>query len=316
MDSSPAARILVRNLSKCYGSVQAVHDLSLEVLPGEIVGLLGLNGAGKTTTLECILGLRRPDAGTICLGGLDAQADPVRARQRVGALLQSDSLPEMLTPREALRFFGSFFDRVAAPGVLLEQFALTAKADEAFATLSAGQQQRLFLALALINQPEVIILDEPTAGLDPRARRDMHRLLTTLRAEGRAVLMSTHHLDEAQQLCDRVGILHEGRLIAVDTPAGLLARAQAGPRLEFRTARPLDEKSVATLPGVISLQSCAGGWHLSTRDPSLMVGRLAQQLEADGNQLLEINIHGPSLEDVFLELTGRNWSSAATELVP
>ena len=316
MDSPPAGRIFVRNLSKSYGLVPAVHALNLEVMPGEIFGLLGLNGAGKTTTLECILGLRQPDAGTINLSGLDAVADPVRARQQVGALLQSDSLPEMLTPREALRFFGSFYDRAAAPATLLEQFALTAKADAAFVSLSAGQQQRLFLALALINQPDVIILDEPTAGLDPRARRDMHQLLKALRSEGRAVLLSTHHLDEAQQLCDRVGILHEGRLIAVDSPAGLLARAPAGPRIEFRTARTLDEKSVAALPGVISLRPCGGRWQLATRDPSPMVGRLAQQLEADGNGLLEITIQGPSLEDVFLELTGRNWPSAATELVP
>jgi ABC-2 type transport system ATP-binding protein len=316
MDPPPAARIFVRNLSRCYGSVRAVQALSLEVLSGEIFGLLGLNGAGKTTTLECILGLRRPDAGTIILGELDSQSDPVRARQRVGALLQFDSLPERMTPREALRFFGSFYERATAPDALLEQFALTAKADVAFASLSAGQQQRLFLALALINQPEVIILDEPTAGLDPRARRDMHQLLTTLRAEGRAVLLSTHYLDEAQLLCDRVGILHEGRLIAVDSPAGLLARAQAGPRIEFRTARTLDEKSVAALPGVISLRPCAGGWQLATRDPSAMVGRLARQLEADGNRLLEITILAPTLEDVFLELTGQDWPVSAGEPIP
>jgi ABC-2 type transport system ATP-binding protein len=305
-----SASVSVRNLSKGYGPVLAVHDLSLAVMPGEIFGLLGLNGAGKTTTLECILGLRQPDTGTITLAGINAEADPVRARQRVGAVLQSTALQEKLTPRQALRFYASFYSVAANPVALLEHFDLVAKADEPFAALSGGQRQRLFLALAFINQPEVVILDEPTAGLDPRARREMHQLLRQMKAEGRAVLLSTHDLEEAQKLCDRIGILHAGRLIAVDSPAALLARAPAVPRIIFRTVHPLAAKTVAAWPGVIELQPRADGWQLVTREPNALVARLAQHLEAEKNPLLELSICGPSLEDVFLDLTGRAWSGA------
>ncbi|MEI6105860.1 MAG: ABC transporter ATP-binding protein [Opitutae bacterium] len=300
----------MRNLSKGYGPVLAVHDLSLAVMPGEIFGLLGLNGAGKTTTLECILGLRQPDTGTITLAGINAKDDPVRARQQVGAVLQSTALQEKLTPRQALRFYASFYPNAADPGALLEYFDLVAKADEPFAALSGGQQQRLFLALAFINQPEVVILDEPTAGLDPRARREMHQLLLQMKAEGRAVLLSTHDLEEAQKLCDRIGILHAGRLIAVDSPAALLARAPAVSRIIFRTVHPLVVKTVAAWPGVIELRPRADGWQLVTREPNALVVRLAQHLEAENNPLLELSICGPSLEDVFLDLTGRAWSGA------
>ena len=306
----PSASVSVRNLSKCYGPVPAVSDLSLAVMPGEIFGLLGLNGTGKTTTLECILGLRRPDAGTITLGGINALTDPVRARQRVGAVLQSTSLQEKLTPRQALQFYASFYPDAADPVSLLEHFDLVAKADAPFAALSGGQRQRLFLALALINQPEIVILDEPTAGLDPRARREMHQLLLQMKAEGCAVLLSTHDLEEAQKLCDRIGILHAGRLITVDPPAALLARAEAKPRITFRTVQPLAAKTIAALPGLIERRPPAAGWQLATREPNPLVGRLAQLLEAEGNQLLELNIRGPSLEDVFIELTGREWLGA------
>jgi ABC-2 type transport system ATP-binding protein len=312
-----SASVSVRNLSKGYGPVLAVHDLSLAVMPGEIFGLLGLNGAGKTTTLECILGLRQPDAGTITLGGINAGDDPVRARQRVGAVLQSTALQEKLTPRQALRFYASFYPDAANPVALLEHFDLVAKADESFAALSGGQRQRLFLALAFINQPKVVILDEPTAGLDPRARREMHELLLQMKAEGRAVLLSTHDLEEAQKLCDRIGILHAGRLIAVDTPSALLARAPAVPSIIFRTDHPLAAKTVAAWPGVIELRPRADGWQLVTREPNALVVRLAQHLEAENNPLLELSIGGPSLEDVFLDLTGRAWSGAIPpELAP
>ena len=316
MFSPPSASVSVRDLTKRYGAVEALRGVSFELQPGEIFGLLGLNGAGKTTALECLLGLRRPDAGAVSLGGIDALAYPAQARQRVGAQLQFAALQDKVTPRQALRLAASFYAGAADPATLLEQFHLTAKADETFDTLSGGQRQRLFLALALVNSPQLLVLDEPTAGLDPLSRREMHRIIRQLKAEGRSVLLSTHYLEEAQQLCDRIGLLHEGRLIAVATPAELLDRAKAAPRLTFRTARTLEAASLAALPDVSEARSHEGGWQLTTQNVNRTISALAQQLQADGNELLDLQIHRPSLEDVFLELTGHEWSVSTPEEAP
>lgn len=316
MSSPPSASISVRELTKRYGPVEAVRGVSLEVVPGEIYGLLGLNGAGKTSILECILGLRRPDTGAISLSGIDALANPAQARQRVGAQLQFAALQDKITPRQALRLFASFYQEPADPDALLEQFSLTAKAGASFDSLSGGQRQRLFLALAFVNQPEVLVLDEPTAGLDPQSRLELHKLIRGLKSAGRAVLLSTHHLDEAHLLCDRVGVLHAGRLIATDTPAGLIARASASPRVSFRTARPLDPAAVAALPGVTGQELRADGWWLATREVNRTISALVRALEPDGNEMLDLQIHRPSLEDVFLELTGQPWPLAAGEAAP
>lgn len=316
MVPSPPPSVSVRKLAKRYGPVEAVRGISFEVTPGEIFGLLGLNGAGKTTTLECILGLRQADAGTVTIGGIDALARPGPAKRRVGAQLQSATLQDKVTPRQALRLFGSFYPEVLQPAALLEQFGLQAKADANFDTLSGGQKQRLFLALALVNDPQLVVLDEPTAGLDPSARRKMHLALAGMKTAGRSVLLSTHHLDEAQQLCDRIGILHEGRIIALDTPAGLIARAKASPRLSFRTARPLDSAAAAALPGVSQHQPQADGWLLATRDVNRTISGLIQKLETDRNDMLDLQILRPSLEDVFIELTGRDWAASAREERP
>ena len=207
--SEPApASIRVRDLSKRYDAVEAVRGISFDVAAGEIFGLLGRNGAGKTTTLECLLGLRRADAGAIAIAGIDTLAEPQRAKQLVGAQLQAATLQDKITPREALKLFASFYRAPAAIGELIEQFALAEKADAPFDSLSGGQRQRLFLALAFVNRPQIVVLDEPTAGLDPQARRELHQLIAGVRASGRTVLLSTHDLDEAHQLCDRIGILH------------------------------------------------------------------------------------------------------------
>ncbi|HVT74492.1 MAG TPA: ABC transporter ATP-binding protein, partial [Lacunisphaera sp.] len=234
MPPPPSAGLSVRDLRKSYGPVAAARDVSFDVAPGEIFGLLGLNGAGKTTVLECLLGLREPDAGRVHLGEIDVRRSPHAARRQLGAQLQFASLQDRITPRQALGLFGSFFVRAIPPPDLLARFDLTGKADAPFASLSGGQRQRLFLALALVNDPAVLVLDEPTAGLDPHSRRELHALIRNLRASGRAVLLSTHYLEEAHQLCDRVGILHAGRLVATATPADLIARASTRPRLLFR----------------------------------------------------------------------------------
>jgi len=313
MSSPPPAGIRVRALSKRYGTIAAAQEVSFEVAPGEIFGLLGLNGAGKTTVIECLLGLREPDAGAVEIEGIDARKNPAEARRRVGAQLQFAALQDKITPREALGLFAAFYPAAARPGDLLEQFDLTAKADAPFDSLSGGQRQRLFLALAVVNQPQVLVLDEPTAGLDPRARRELHRLIIAMKSAGRTILLSTHYLEEAHQLCDRIGILHEGRLIATARPADLIAGARATPRLAFRTTQPLAAAAVAALPGVTRHEPMADGWSLSTQDANRTIGALGQLLATGGNEMLDLQIHRPSLEDVFLELTGRAWMETTAE---
>ncbi len=313
MPTTPSVSVSVRELTKRYGAVEAVRGVSFDVARGEIFGLLGPNGAGKTTTLECILGLRRPDAGTILIDGVDAVAHPAQAKQRVGAQLQAATLQDKITPRQALGLFAAFYRAPADADDLIERFALAAKADAPFDSLSSGQRQRLFLALAFINQPQLVVLDEPTAGLDPQARRELHGIIVGLRTAGRSVLLSTHYLEEAHQLCDRVGILHEGRLIAAAPPAELMARARAVPEVAVRTARPLDGALVGSLPGVVSREPQANGWRLGTTDVNQTISALVTHVGSQGNELLDLQIHRPSLEDVFIELTGRPWSPPGPE---
>jgi len=318
MSLPPSSAISVRDLTKRYGSVEAVRGVSFEVAPGEIFGLLGPNGAGKTTTIECVLGLRQPDSGSIHLGEIDALAHPTRSRQLVGAQLQTAALQDKITPRQACRLFASFYPDAAKVEDLLTQFSLLAKADAPFDSLSGGQKQRLFLALAFVNQPRLLVLDEPTAGLDPQSRRELHGLIVGLKAHGHSVLLCTHYLEEAHQLCDRIGIMHEGRIVAAGTPAELIARSRAHPRLSFRTVRSLEAAAVAALPAIVSHQAPkdAGGWWLTTRDVNRTISGLVQVLEATGNEMLDLQIQRPSLEDVFLELTGKAWSNSTTEETP
>jgi ABC-2 type transport system ATP-binding protein len=245
------ATVSVHTLSKRYGSVEALRKVSFDVAAGEIFGLLGPNGAGKTTTIECLLALRRPDTGTVTIDGIDALSYPEKARQRTGAHIQSAALQDKITPRQALRLFASFYDRPAKVGELIERFALAEKADAPFETLSSGQRQRIFLALAFVGNPTLVVLDEPTTGLDPLARRELHQVIRDMRTDGKTVLLSTHNLEEAHALCDRVAILHEGRIIAMDEPDALITAVGGGP--------------------------------------------------GDGR---------PSLEDVFIKLTGRRWPEA------
>ena len=313
MSPTPSASIAVRGMIKRYGRVEAVRGISFEVATGEIFGLLGPNGAGKTTTIECLLGLLRPDSGSITIGGIDALADPTRARQHVGAQLQTAALQDKITPRQSLRLFASFYPEAVRAEDLLEQFSLTAKADAAFDSLSGGQRQRLFLALALVNRPRLLVLDEPTAGLDPQSRRELHRHIIRLKSAGCAVLLSTHYLEEAQLLCDRIGILHEGRIIALGTPGELIASSRAHPRLSFRTTKPLTAALVASLPSVVSHQAQDDGWLLTSREVNRTISGLVQLLESNGNEMLDLQIHRPSLEEVFLELTGKFWADSAAE---
>jgi ABC-2 type transport system ATP-binding protein len=217
------AAIAVKGLSRRYGAVQAIDGVSFEVGAGEIFGLLGPNGAGKTTTLECILGLTRPDQGRIEICGIDARGR--QAREKTGAVLQATGLQDKITPREALDLFASFYRAPLASDVLLQRFGLEEKSDTTFETLSGGQKQRLALALAFIGNPQALLLDEPTAGLDPQIRREVQGHIRAIKDDGRAILLSTHDMDEAEQLCDRIAVIARGRIVAVGTPHELMAGA-------------------------------------------------------------------------------------------
>jgi len=316
MPTTRPSTIAIRHLAKRYGSVEAINDVSFELHSGEIFGLLGQNGAGKTTTIECLLGLRQPDAGSIAIKGIDAIAHPPLARERVGAQLQSAALQDKITPREALKLFASFYHKPAEVDRLLTRLDLSAKAGAPFDSLSGGQKQRLFLALALVNAPEILVLDEPTAGLDPPTRRELHRIMVEFKTAGRSVLLSTHNLEEASTLCDQIGILHGGRLIACAPPAALLARARTPPRISFRTTRPLEPAQVSQLPCVTNHSLHADGWHLDTTNVNQTISGLVGLLEPSHNEMMDLQIQRPSLEDVFIELTGQSWVESSAEEKP
>ena len=308
------AAVHVRDLVKRYGDLAAVDGVSLEVEHGEIVGLLGPNGAGKTTTLECILGLRTPDSGVIGIEGLDSLRQTAAARARVGAVLQTTTLQDRITPREALRLFAALHGRPRTRAeALLEEFSLADKAGAAFETLSGGQRQRLALAIAFVHEPRVVVLDEPTAGLDPAARRDLHERIQRLRAGGCAVLLSTHDMAEAQRLCDRLAIIAGGRILATGTPEGLIAQSGAMARVRLRTVPPLEPAHVATLAGVESCTSTDGTLVLHTRDTRRTLAAVAQVLAQETREVCEMHVEPPTLEDAFLRLTGKSLAAAAAE---
>jgi ABC-2 type transport system ATP-binding protein len=297
--------VTVTDLTKSYGPVQAVQGISFSVAAGEVFGLLGPNGAGKTTTIECLIGLRDPDHGTIEVCGIDARRQPREVKERIGVQLQATALQDQLSVREALALFGSFYRRKADCDRLLERFALTDKAGARFASLSGGQQQRVAMALALINEPELLLLDEPTAGLDPQARRELHGVIREIKAEGRTVLLTTHYIEEAELLCDRVAIIDGGRIIALDTPARLIAATKGATRISLTTAAPLAAERLRALPGALSATVEGTRAEIATAHINHTIIEVVRFLEREGAELLDLQIRKPSLEDVFIELTGR-----------
>src|SRR5258706_320684 len=299
--------LAVENLRKSYGALQAVRDVSFDVCTGEIYGLLGPNGAGKTSTIECIIGLRTPDAGSITLCDLDALRYPRQVKQRIGVALQATALPDKITPRESLKLFASFYRTPHDPNNLIQRFSLAKKANARFETLSGGQKQRLAIALALINTPDVLFLDDPTAGLDPQSRRELHDVIRQTRAAGKTVVLTTHYIEEAQQLCDRLAVIDGGRIIASGTPAELIASAKAPPHVTFTTLAAPDVMRLQTLAAVTSAKVSGETATLHTTQPGQTIIDLVNLLQSDpANELVELAIHKPSLEDVFIELTGRS----------
>jgi ABC-2 type transport system ATP-binding protein len=288
--------------------------VSFRAEPGAIFGLLGPNGAGKTSTLECVLGLRHPDAGQITLGDIDLIRDSTVAKALIGAALQSAQLQDKVTPREALRLFSAFYPHARTPDAMLEEFQLTEKADTAFASLSGGQKQRLFLALAFIHNPKLVVLDEPTVGLDPTARRELHVAIRRARAAGCAIVLSTHDLAEAEQLCDRVAIIDHGRIVASNTVPQLIASSRARVRVCVR-ARTRDGVAVSEV-GWEQIEAAA---NVSTRGDEIIIATdhvnrttiaVIQRLQERGEELLDLRVQRPSLEDVFFEVTGRVYSES------
>jgi ABC-2 type transport system ATP-binding protein len=299
-----APTVIVRDLRKHYGGVEAVASVSFQVDAGEVFGLLGPNGAGKTTTVECAIGLREPDGGQIEICGIDARRDPRGVRQKIGAALQTTALQDKITAREAIRLFGSFYRERSDPAALLERFALTDKADAPFDTLSGGQRQRLALALAFVNKPELVFLDEPTAGLDPHARRELHEQIARMKREGDTVLLTTHHIDEAEQLCDRIAIIDRGHIVASGTPRDLIAQSPAIPEVSVETRQPLEAAWLAGLPGVREIAVDGSRARFRTAAVNDAIAALTAGLSARTIDLIELRVRKATLEDVFLDLTG------------
>jgi ABC-2 type transport system ATP-binding protein len=303
--NATAAAVIVEDLHKSYGNVRAVNGISFEVKSSEVFGLLGPNGAGKTTTVEIIEGLRQADGGRVRVCGLDPIKQARELKQRLGVSLQATALPERITAREALALFASFYKWRANIQELLALVSLEEKADTRFGTLSGGQQQRLAIALALVNDPAVVILDEPTAGLDPQARRELHNVIDRLRGQGKTILLTTHYIEEAEKLCDRVAIIDGGKIIALGTPRQLISRSQSHARIEFTTAAPIEPAALRQIQFVDSVTEAQGGYVLKTADAPRTVIELIKWLEAGHHELLDLHITRPTLEDVFIELTGR-----------
>jgi ABC-2 type transport system ATP-binding protein len=296
--------VIANDLTKHYGPSLALAGVSFSVGAGEIFGLLGRNGAGKTTAIECIVGLRDCDSGSVQLCGVDALQNSRQASELIGVQLQDTALQDKVTPREALGLFASFYAHPAKVGDLIERFGLTEKADAAFDTLSGGQRQRLALALALVNQPRVLFLDEPTAGLDPQSRRQLHEMIRGMRDEGRTVVLSTHYIEEAENLCDRLAIIDRGKIVAEGKPEELIAAAREGSRIEVRTAKELDEAFFSGMDGLHEARKFGRAWCIWTDDVATGVSGLVRKLEMVGNDLIDLHVRRASLEDVFVELTG------------
>jgi ABC-2 type transport system ATP-binding protein len=304
--------LLLRGLRKAFADVVAVDGLDLEVTRGECFGLLGPNGAGKTTTIEICEGLTAPDAGTVELLGLNWASNEKELRQRIGIQLQETQFPDKLTVDETLRLFRSFFDR----GLAVEESIRTGQLEEKryarVGTLSGGQKQRLAMACSLVGDPELLFLDEPTTGLDPQARRHLWDLVDGLKQAGRTIILTTHYMDEAERLCDRVAIMDHGRIISLGSPMQLIASIGGEHIVEFAITGHesgdgvVDPTLLTAIAGVQSHRVDAGVHQLSVRELHTAVPRIFAALTGQGLHLSEFRTHSATLEDVFVGLTGRN----------
>ncbi|SBT39583.1 ABC transporter ATP-binding protein [Micromonospora auratinigra] len=303
--------IEVDRLHKRYGARTVVAGASFAVEEGEIFGLLGPNGAGKTTTVECVAGLRKPDAGRVAVLGLDPRRDAARLRRLVGVQLQESRLPDRIRVAEAVDLYASFHRRPAVRDELLAELGLADHRDTSYRALSGGQKQRLSIALALVGRPRIAILDELTTGLDPQARRDTWEVVERIRDRGVTILLVTHFMAEAERLCDRLAVLDAGRVVALDTPAGLVTRIHPGQRIRFRPSAPFDDRLLTDLPEVVSVRRT--GRQLDVTGTGDLLSAVTTVLARHQIIAADLRVDRPSLDDAFVALTGRRSQHRADE---
>ncbi|WP_405429324.1 ABC transporter ATP-binding protein [Micromonospora sp. NBC_00617] len=294
--------IEVTNLHKRYGDVVAVADVSFTVEAGEIFGVLGPNGAGKTTTVECVAGLRVPDRGGVSVLGLDPRRDAAQLRQRVGVQLQESQLPDQLRVAEALELYASFYRDPADPAQLIDTLGLAEKRNTAYKKLSGGQKQRLSIALALVGNPQIAILDELTTGLDPQSRRDTWALIEQIRDSGVTIVLVTHFMEEAERLCDRIAVIDRGRVVALDSPAGLVSAVVPEQRVRFRPSSPVDDRLFTDLPEVSAVHRT--GAQLVVTGTGDVLHAVTSVLARNQIIAADLRLEQSTLDDAFVELTG------------
>jgi len=298
----------VRGLRKSYGDFEAIKGIDFEVRSGEVFGLLGPNGAGKTSTIEILEGLRPRSDGEVKVLDLDPDRQKKELKDRIGACLQATNLPDKITVREALDFFGSLYSRKADTNALLKRLQLEEKKDAGYATLSGGQKQRLALALALINDPQLLFLDEPTTGLDPQVRLEIRDLIQELRADNRTILMTTHYIEEAERLCDRVAVIDAGQIIALGRPRDLQEKSANQSAIEIRLNQPLrDYSALPSWPESVRsiVSDDRRGITVYSKRPARTLVEIVKWIDSQGLELDDIHLNRPTLEDVFIELTGK-----------
>jgi ABC-2 type transport system ATP-binding protein len=298
--------IFVRGLRKSYGDVAAVRGVDFEVQTGEVFGLLGPNGAGKTTTIEILEGIRQRSSGDVRVLGFDPDKQNKELKDRIGVCLQATNLPDKIRVIEALHLFGSLYSRTMDAGMLLRRLQLEEKRDAFYQTLSGGQKQRLAIALGLINDPSLLFLDEPTTGLDPQVRLEIHTLMEQLRSEKRSILLTTHYIEEAERLCDRVAIIDSGQIIAIGTPTELKERSAGKSTVEVLCEQPFDPALLPAWPFATSSQ-VSDNCRLTvvSSRPAQTLVEIIKWVEAQNLGLQDVHLSRPTLEDVFIELTGR-----------
>lgn len=296
--------ISVRGLQKSYGDVEAVRGIDFEVGSGEVFGLLGPNGAGKTTTVEILEGLRRRTAGDVTVLGYDPGVQVRSLKERIGVCLQATNLPDKITVYEAVELFAAFYTRSVDLNKLLDRLQLTEKRNAYYSTLSGGQKQRVALALALVNEPQLLFLDEPTTGLDPQVRLEIHKLIQELKDAKRTIVLTTHYIEEAERLCDRVAIVDAGKIIAIGSPRELQERTLGQSNVEVETSGPMPEGD-PPLAGKFIFSADRRKLTVQCESPARAIVELVKWIDAAGLELADIHLKRPTLEDVFIALTGK-----------
>ena len=302
--------ITVQHLAKRYGALLAANDVSFSIREGEIFGIIGPNGAGKTTTVECISGLRIPDSGSVSVYGLSPQKDRNRIREFVGVQLQQSALPPRLKAGEAVRLFASFYSIPLEPNELLESLGIKNIDNSMFKNLSGGEKQRLSIALALVGNPKIAILDELTTGLDPEARRETWGLIERMRDRGVTVILVTHFMDEAEKLCDRVALINHGAIKALDTPEAIAMQA-GGSRVRFVPSQPVDDQTLRAIPGVNEIERKER--YVTVTGTGDLAGSVINALATSGVRLSDVEAGSGNLEDAFIKLTTDD-NSSGTEV--